>query len=346
MLLVEKGDYPGHKVCGEYISNEVLPFLKAIDAYPEECLPSQINRFQLSGRQGKSVEMKLKMGGFGLSRYRLDDHLYKKAKECGAEFLLNTQVEDVQFGEDHFLVAMVKGGVETARIVIGAYGKRSRIDKKLNRKFISRRSPYIGVKYHVKADFPRDLVALHNFDGGYCGIGAIEDGLTNVCYLGNRNSLREHGKIEDMERQVLFKNPFLKEIFTNSDFIFDRPEVINEISFEPKSAVSHHILMSGDTAGLVSPLCGNGMAMAIHSAKILSELICQYYTPKKFDRAGLENMYEKAWKHQFAWRLWFGRHTQKLFGSSQASSFLVNLAKTSPLAANFIVRQTHGGIIK
>jgi len=36
-------------------------------------------------------------------------------------------------------------------------------------------------------------------------------------------------------------------------------------------------LMIGDTAGLIHPLCGNGMAMAIHSAKIASELIGDFY---------------------------------------------------------------------
>ena len=42
-------------------------------------------------------------------------------------------------------------------------------------------------------------------------------------------------------------------------------------SFAPKKPVEEHILMSGDAAGLITPLCGNGMAMAIRSAKILSE---------------------------------------------------------------------------
>jgi flavin-dependent dehydrogenase len=30
--------------------------------------------------------------------------------------------------------------------------------------------------------------------------------------------------------------------------------------------------MIGDTAGLIHPLCGNGMAMAIHSAKLAAEI--------------------------------------------------------------------------
>ena len=28
VLLIEKNEYPKHKVCGEYISNEVLPYLE------------------------------------------------------------------------------------------------------------------------------------------------------------------------------------------------------------------------------------------------------------------------------------------------------------------------------
>ena len=70
-----------------------------------------------------------------------------------------------------------------------------------------------------------------------------------------------------MERQVLLKNPHLKRIFSEADFVFGRPEVINEISFETKDPVENHILMAGDAAGMITPVCGNGMAIAIHSGK-------------------------------------------------------------------------------
>jgi 2-polyprenyl-6-methoxyphenol hydroxylase-like FAD-dependent oxidoreductase len=39
--------------------------------------------------------------------------------------------------------------------------------------------------------------------------------------------------------------------------------------------------MIGDTAGLIHPLCGNGMAMAIHSAKIVSKLRGLFYDEVK-----------------------------------------------------------------
>ncbi|WP_317045319.1 FAD-dependent oxidoreductase [Formosa algae] len=31
VLVIEKNSYPKHKVCGEYISNEVLPYLNFLD---------------------------------------------------------------------------------------------------------------------------------------------------------------------------------------------------------------------------------------------------------------------------------------------------------------------------
>ena len=340
--VVEKKSYPFHRVCGEYISNEVVPFLQSIRAYPEALQPVPIRRFLLSSASGRSSYLPLDLGGFGVSRYALDHFLYQRAQRAGAEFLLETSVQDVTFQEDAFVVTLPQNKSLEARLVIGAYGKRSRLDKQLNRRFIRQRSPYIGVKYHVKTNFPDDLIALHNFEGGYCGMSRVEDGKYNLCYLGSRLSLRQHGSIAAMEERVLQKNPYLKELFRESEFLFEKPEVINEISFAPKRPVVQHVLMAGDTAGLITPLCGNGMALAIHSAKLLSGLIIRYYPAENFDREGLEQAYARAWNQQFAIRLRVGRQVQRLFGSSWASEVGVQLVKSLPGVAEQLMRRTHG----
>ena len=210
-------------------------------------------------------------------------------------------------------------------MVIGAFGKRSKLDKKLNRSFIQRKSPYLAVKYHLKTDFPDDTIALHNFQGGYCGISKVENDTYNLCYLSERAVLKESGNIPEMEERVLLKNPFLKSIFNNSEFVFDAPLVINEISFENKLPVENHILMSGDSAGMIVPLCGNGMAMAIHSAKILSDTIIEQWSKREIDREKLENEYVNSWNRSFYFRLWSGRKIQSLFGSAITSNLAVNL---------------------
>ena len=344
VLVIEKKSYPFHRVCGEYISNEVVPFLQSIRAYPEALNPVPIRHFQLTSVSGRSSVMPLDLGGFGISRYALDHFLYQRARQAGADFLLETQVQDISFRNNSFVVTLPQNQQQEARLVIGAYGKRSRLDKQLNRDFIRQRSPYIGVKYHLKTNFSDDRIALHNFEGGYCGISRVEGGNYNLCYLGSRASLRQHGSIEAMEEQVLWKNPWLKEIFQQSEFLFDKPEVINEISFAPKRPVVQHVLMSGDTAGLITPLCGNGMALAIHSAKLLSELIIRDYRPVGFDRQRLEQAYTRMWNRQFAARLWVGRKVQQLFGRGWVSEVGVQLVKTLPGVADQLMRRTHGQV--
>jgi flavin-dependent dehydrogenase len=339
-LLIEKKEYPFHRVCGEYISNETLPFLKKMNLYPDVFDPVQINRFQLSSVWGKYATLPLDMGGFGISRYTFDNFLYQRASEAGVEFLLNTTVERVSFDKEKFTVKLPSRILE-ADIVIGSFGKRSKLDVQLGRDFVKKRSPYIGVKYHLETDHPQNLIALHNFEAGYCGISNIESGKTNLCYLSHRNNLKKFGDIKTMEEHVLYKNPLLKSIFKNSTFLFQKPEVINEISFETKNPVEQHILMAGDAAGMITPLCGNGMAMAMHASKILSELIILFCN-KKINRSELEQHYTRDWTKHFAKRLWLGRQVQRLFGNETTSSMLVSVILRSRFLAKQIVRNTHG----
>ena len=296
--VIEKKEYPFHRVCGEYISNEVVPFLKASGLYPAEFNPPQIKNFLLSAVNGRHEKMKLDLGGFGISRFTFDNFLFNKAKEAGAEFLLNEEVETVTFADNKFKVHTTRTEIE-ADVVIGAFGKRSKMDRFLSRRFLNVKSPYVGVKYHIRCEHPDDLIALHNFPGGYCGISNIEEKKTTLCYLTHRDALKRFKNIHAMEQSVLFKNPFLRDIFTNSEFLFQKPEVINEVSFVTKSPIEDHILMAGDSAGMIAPLCGNGMAMAIHSGKILSELIIEYVNAPGRSRDWLEKSYVNAWNTHF-----------------------------------------------
>ncbi|WP_237390284.1 NAD(P)/FAD-dependent oxidoreductase [Fulvivirga sediminis] len=339
-LVIEKKNYPFHRVCGEYISNEVRPFLASLGIHPEELSAATLNHFQLSSVTGKELILPLDLGGFGISRFTLDHFIYEKAKAAGVSFIIGKKVQNVKYLQDHFEVELQGGAIEKGHFVIGAYGKRSKLDQVMKRKFFSKRSPYMGVKYHI--NYPEqapDLISLHNFKNGYCGINKVEGNAYNLCYLTARSNLTT--TIAEMEENTLFDNPFLREIFTSAEFIFKKPLVINEISFETKELVANHIFMCGDAAGMITPLCGNGMAMAIHSAKILSEVIIKYAHQKNAQLI-IEKAYNKEWNKYFKARLWKGRQIQKLFGQSWVSNVSVELARKVPPFANFIMKQTHG----
>jgi 2-polyprenyl-6-methoxyphenol hydroxylase-like FAD-dependent oxidoreductase len=77
----------------------------------------------------------------------------------------------------------------------------------------------------------------------------------------------KYKSIEDYQLSVVSQNQ-TKYIFNTASIQFEKPLTISQVSFEEKK-MCEDMLMIGDTAGLIHPLCGNGMAMAIHSAKLL-----------------------------------------------------------------------------
>ncbi len=341
VLLVEKKTYPFHRVCGEYISNETLPFLHSLGIDPHQWGASSINYLQVSAPSGTMLQMPLDLGGFGISRYTLDEKLYQIALAAGATILTGKTVEDIIYQNEYFQIQLSDQTLYQSSYVIGAYGKRTRLDKQLNRDFIHTRSPYVGVKYHIRTDFPLNYIALHNFKDGYCGLSAIEDNKYNLCYLTTRENIRQHGSIEAMEEALMYKNPYLKALKANADFLFEKPEVINEISFAPKSSLENHILMSGDAAGLITPLCGNGMAMAIHSAHVLSGYLIQAQR-ENWKRKQLEQTYAQVWQHLFARRLQVGRTLQRLFGNEIITGIAIQTLRTCTPLARWLVKKTHG----
>ena len=339
--LLEKGEYPRHKVCGEYISNEVLPYLDSLGFEPFSLGATAMERCLLSTVEGKTVEAPLPLGGFGLSRYRMDDELYKLVLAQGGEILQET-VEEVEFSGDQFTVSTRSGQVYTAPLVIGAFGKRSKLDVALDRPFMQKNAPYLGVKAHYAGDFPEDLVALYNFDGGYCGVSKVEDGRINICYLANYDTFKTYKNLATYEQEVVRKNPLLNDILNRVTPLFDRPLTISQISFASKENVREHVLMSGDAAGMIHPLCGNGMGMAITSAQLLSQEILQYFASKHPDRQRLEAAYTAQWQQQFRKRLLFGRAFNALFYRPQLFAASISMLTVMPRLLPFFIRQTHG----
>ena len=276
VMLIEKNVFPCHKVCGEYISNEVLPYIRWLGILPEELGALNIEKLRFTSPSGKGLSTRLPLGGFGISRFKLDNHLYELFKSRGGTVWTDT-VKTISYQHD-FEITTLGGKTISAQQVIGAYGKRSGLDTQLQRPFIKNRSPFLAVKAHYQGKLESDTVALHNFRGGYCGVSGIEDHKINICYLADYDTFKKYKDISAYQENVLYQNKHLKDIFEHSKLLFESPLTISQLSFGIKEAVNDHILMVGDTAGLIHPLCGNGMSMAIHSAKICSELLIQHFS--------------------------------------------------------------------
>lgn len=350
VCIIEKNGYPHHKVCGEYVSNEVLPYLNSLGIDPLVQGAKHISKFEMSDKNGNLIRADLPLGGFGISRYVFDELLFKALNE-NVEVVLDT-VETIFFENEMFKITTQSKKEYVAPFVLGAFGKRSNIDAQLKRNFMQKPSPWLAVKAHYENDFPEDTVALHTFDGGYCGLSKTETNAVNACYLTTLNSFKRFGNIEKFQENVLSGNPFLKDFFKSAKPLFKNPLTISQVSFEKKQAVENHIFMAGDSAGLIHPLCGNGMAMAIHGAKVFTELFLNAgknssgnFKIENINREKLEKEYTAQWENIFSKRLWAGRFIQNILQHPVAAPIGFSLGKTFPVVLPFVIKKTHGASI-
>ncbi len=345
VVLFEKERYPFHKVCGEYISMESWHFLKSLGVNLDAMNLPVIKNLVVSSPNGKTLQQQMPLGGFGISRYMLDNELYHIAESEGVKIYQETKVNDIIFRDDQFIISTSSINI-TCKVAAGTFGKRSNIDVKWSRDFTSRKNNklnnYIAVKYHVQTGLAADTIALHNFKDGYCGISRIESGTYCLCYLTTAANLKaNNNSIAAMEKSVLMKNPFLRQILSTAKFLPGFPVTISQISFDKKTQVENSVLMTGDAAGMITPLCGNGMSMALHGSKLAFACIDDFLQ-KKISRPQMEDRYTKQWKKQFASRLSMGRLIQRLFGKEIITNIFIPVVKPFPFIIRRLISSTHG----
>ncbi|HEY0750595.1 MAG TPA: NAD(P)/FAD-dependent oxidoreductase [Chitinophagaceae bacterium] len=351
VVLFEMDKYPYYKVCGEYISLESWDFLKSLGLNLEALNLPIIKRLQLTAPNGKVFNTNLPLGGFGISRYTLDSSLAQIARSAGVLLMEETKVEDIFYNEGLFKVSY-RPKDQTAvqsissRLCMASYGKRSNLDLKWNRKFAARTNKqldnYVAVKYHVTTDWPNDLIGLHNFREGYCGISKVEGDKYCLCYMTtSKNMKATGGQIQQLERDILSKNKYLESLLQNSKKLEGFPVTISQISFQSKTKIENHILMLGDAAGMITPLCGNGMSIALHTAKLAAE-ISNLYLSGKITAEQLGSMYKQNWSKHFATRLAVGRTIQSFFGGTLLTNMFISGLRLFPFVAAPIIRATHG----
>jgi menaquinone-9 beta-reductase len=345
VILFEKETYPFHKVCGEYISMESWPFLQSLGVPLAEMELPKIKNLMVTAPDGNILTAVLPLGGFGISRYKLDALLKDLAVQNGVLVKEQCKVSDVTFASNRFIIETNTGSYESM-VCCGCYGKKANLDVKWKRAFTlnnaRRLNQFTGIKYHIETNFPGDCIALHNFKNGYCGISKIEENRYCLCYLTQTGNLKDSNQsIEKMEEQILGVNPHLKELFNNSKKINSTPVSISQVSFLRKTQIENHVLLLGDAAGLIAPLCGNGMSIAMHTSKIAAGFIDQFLQ-QQLSRTQMESAFVKQWHLHFAKRLWYGRIIQLFFGKNQVTNLFIKMMKKMPSLTNWLITQTHG----
>jgi flavin-dependent dehydrogenase len=369
VAIFERDTFPRDKLCGEFLSPEAQRILREIGCLDRvlEREPARIRRARFTVSSGGVVELPLPGEALGISRRALDQVLLDHAISNGANAFTCADVRRV-WGED---VAGETGGaarlevrlgargserrtvVVAAALAVGAYGRRERLDKELGRGFLAQPHPYAGLKRHLVpragADGERlvrelcDAVEIHGVEGGYCGLNFTEGGHVNACMLLEQRFLKAlpstrwetvcealSGANRHLARRLEALVPADKAVHS-----------VGGVPFTMKERARWPLLFTGDAAGMIAPLCGDGQAMALQSAGLLAGIIPRgagSLSRADFDR--MANQWDRLWRRTFATRVRIGRWIQSRLFRSRTAGFLLAVVRLVPPLGRCLVAAT------
>ena len=344
VLLLEKQRYPAHKLCGEFLSTEVmaaferlgvLADVRAAGAHP-------IRRALVTTSGGAAFQGALPGTALGLSRFALDELLARHAAAAGADVRDGTAVRAVEGGLDEGFAVRTSEGVFAARVVLGAYGKRGVLDRKLGRPFFQEKTPFVAFKAHYEGlDLP-GTIELHAFPGGYCGLSRIEGGRVNACWIAHEGALKASGgRPEGMIGGVMSANAALAGRFRQMERVSPSLLAVSQVSFAPKAPFDGDVCMVGDTAGMIAPLCGDGMAMALSGAELAAPYAARFLRGD-LPADAFRQHYARRWKRTFRPRLRLGRLLHHAALRPTAAGLAVHACHALPGLGQWVIRRTRG----
>jgi len=343
VLLLEKSTYPSHKLCGEFLSPEsqssftrlgVLDAVRQAGAHP-------ITNARFTAPSGTEAASSLPGTALGLSRYRLDELLFARARAAGVDGRTGTRVTDVAGSIERGFTVSAGESTFQGRLVLGAYGKRGTLDRTLDRDCLHP-SSLVAFKAHFAGAQVPNTIELHAFEGGYCGCSHVEDDRLNVCWIGSTDALKSAGgSPETMMEAACNQNPALADRLDGTHRVSDRFEAISQVSLERKGCFANDVCMIGDTAQMIAPLCGDGMAMALSAADLVVDPATAFLAGN-LSAPRFRNRYRTVWEQTFSTRLRLGRWAHRAAFHPRATSLLVRAFHVLPPLARWLIRSTRG----
>jgi len=290
VLLIEKADFPRHKLCGEFISPECLPYFAELGVLPDLYLAGamRVERTAFYGRHGAKVEIPSDWLGnhgraaIGLSRAAMDAALLDRAVAVGTRVMTETTVKRVH--REQGGVAGVqfrdKSGTENearANILLDATGRSRSLAQQVVQATPGKTpAKSVAFKAHLRGCrvAPGDC-EIYAYRGGYGGCTSIEGDLANLCFIVPSADVKRLGSDPNrVMHEIVCTNRRAATALVDAEMTGQWYAVpvarYGRFDLSPVTG----LLAVGDSAGFIDPFTGSGMLMALESAKIVSDVIC------------------------------------------------------------------------
>ena len=269
--------------CGELVpTNDEMrrlcpdvPDMDDLFQTPSHAISRKCDTMNIITPSGKSLSYNFE--GLILNRVAHDEALVDLAKAGGAEYLVNSYVENIEQNSVH-----IRGGkTYTAKVIVGAGGHNDPI----RRKYWNDKSVNIPVKFELKEGNYGDAVELHfgsMAPGGYAWMFPKSDG-ANIG-LGIQKSFAKGKSLNNYSSEFIDK--------------YDGETTFKGAGSLPMSGtikrfVKDNYVLVGDSAGMVLPSNGAGITIAMVGGRIAGQTIAKHI--KNGDPL---TDYEKIWRKQ------------------------------------------------
>lgn len=348
VLVLEKEVFPRDKLCGEFLSGESRRLLTDLGCL-EEILsnsPPSIEAMDFVSMRGASVRVPLPHPAMGLRRLVLDHVLARQARATGATVLEGLRVGELQQdGTGARVVAHAADGTTLqfkADYVLAAHGRRDKLDRDLGRQWLRQDFPYVGLKRHfvicdnsAGENLKSSLAGrgkMFALRGGYLGLCQVDHGQVNACALVHKLQLEKKDAGADAwetAAPLFSKNRTLQVVLQSLQPVQDeRVQVVAQVPFVQKEKALGRVFFLGDAAGMITPLCGDGQAMALQSGIELGHLLTHRRSQAP---QVLRQAWEARWSELFQRRMVLGRGLQVALLQSYLSEAAIRTANLLPL---------------
>lgn len=309
VALLERSRFPRDKICGDLVSARGLDLLRDLGCDPSALhrsfTPIRAAHVYFDGRRLSDGPMPRLPGlpphGHAIPRIELDEMIFRRAQQAGAETFEDCAVRGFETTAEGVTIDAVRAGRATkfrGRVIIGADGAQSIVAKTAGLDMRDPRYVLPAMRAYCHGlSLPHAVLCFEEaFFPGYAWIFPVADGLVNIgvgmvqqTMLRHRIVLREfYRRIEEFIRRLAAAQ--------GASVMIDKPHgwPIKSYVAERTNAFERGLLI-GEAACFVDPMTGEGIPLALESARIAHTTIDQAFNCGRFDRATLV-AFDRRWR--------------------------------------------------
>lgn len=269
VALFERAAGPAHKICGEFLSPRAQRELAGLGIDLAALGAHRIDRLRLV-RGARAADIRLPFVAAGLTRCRLDEALLAQAAATGAA---------VHRGAA-FAAPAARGPVflATGKHELRAHPRDAAAPDLVGFKTYFRLSPAMQAAI-------RHTIELHLFADGYAGLQLVEHA-ANLCLVVPRARLAAAGgDWPSLLASLMRDHPVLARRLDEATPLLARPLAIARVPFgfvHTAASVEPGLFRIGDQAGVIHAFAGDGMSLALGSARLAARVCLDGGTAERY----------------------------------------------------------------